>query len=649
MSVYIQANILIAMAWVVFQLLPLARVKFRTAKVIAQTLLLSSLFVVPVVSSLPDFSFPELSEKVKVGKTVDVDSASIEGTPAKRAVESVNQAIAIAPRAANSNFPILFWAFGLGAIVMAARRVWMWLQLTKILRATIPLHQIGRTHVAISDAIAIPFSVLHFRTAYVVLPAELVPFREDFRIALRHEIEHHRRRDTVWAVGLEWLICGFYLNPAIYLWRKTILNLQELACDEALISRMRIPKHAYGSCLLRVAEMALGRRFMYAGTACMIPASESNSHSFLTRRIKMFAQHERSKARKALSLTIGTMSCLLIGASAYIAQAAIRSNHVNPGKPVFDQRVQSITEDVLQKGIAQHKASAGFAIVADPMTGKILAAVGINNGYDKNMKGDWALSYPIQPASALKPLVVASALQNYFVKIDDVHDCENGTYTFGSTMIKDAEPWDKLTTAETVAQSSNICTVKIAQMMGAKSLHDGLIDFGLGGAGALSDYPGARAGQVPSLGKVSDDIFIAMTALGTSMKTDFYVTPLEVVQAYGAIANGGRLMKAITPNQTPEVVRAVLSLDAANKMRETLRKVVTEGTAQSIKGSPITLAGKTGTSIVNGKSVTSFVGMAPADHPSLVAYVVVFEPKGKQTFGGRIAAPIFQRLVEKLL
>lgn len=503
------------------------------------------------------------------------------------------------------------WLFVFGFVVMAVRRVWMLIQLSKLLRSTIPIHEICRTRVVISEAIAIPFSVMHFRRAYVVLPADLVPYREDFRIALKHEIEHHRRRDTLWAVGLEWMICGFYLNPAIYLWRKTILNLQELACDEALISRMRIPKHAYGSCLLRVAEMALGRRFMYAGTACMIPAAESNGHSFLTRRIKMFAKHERSKARKALSLTIGTMSCLVILVSAYIAQAAIRSNHVNPGKPVFDQRVQAITEDVLQKGIAQHKASAGFAIVADPQTGKILAAVGINNGYDKNMKGDWALSYPIEPASALKPLVVASALQNYFVKIDDVHNCENGTYKFGTTMVRDAEPWNKLTTAETVAHSSNICTVKIAQMMGAKAVAEGLQDFGLGGNGALTDYPGARAGQVPAAGTVSDDQYIAMASMGGLSKGDFYVTPLEMVQAYSAIANGGRLMKAITPNQTPEVVRAVLTQDAALKMRETLRKAVIEGTARSIKGSTIALAGKTSTTFWNGKSVASFIGLAP--------------------------------------
>jgi hypothetical protein len=65
-SIYIQTNILLALAWVLFQLLPLKRVRFRTAKVIAQSLLVSSIVIVPVLASLPDFSFPELSQQAQV-------------------------------------------------------------------------------------------------------------------------------------------------------------------------------------------------------------------------------------------------------------------------------------------------------------------------------------------------------------------------------------------------------------------------------------------------------------------------------------------------------------------------------------------------------------------------------------------------------
>ncbi len=88
-------------------------------------------------------------------------------------------------------------------------------QLLVLLRGALTLHKIGRTSVVVSDAIAVPFSVMHMARAFVVLPSDLVPYRRDFPIALRHEIEHHRQRDTFWAVFIEWLICGFYLNPII--------------------------------------------------------------------------------------------------------------------------------------------------------------------------------------------------------------------------------------------------------------------------------------------------------------------------------------------------------------------------------------------------------------------------------------------------
>ena len=254
-----------------------------------------------------------------------------------------------------------------------------------------------------SDDVVVPFSVMFFFRAYVVLPSNLIPFREEFKIALKHEFEHHRRRDTLWAVWLEYLVCGFYLNPAAYLWRRTILQLQELACDEALISRMGISQQAYGSCLLRVAEMALGRRFMCAGTTCMIPTSEFNGHSFLRRRITMFASYERAGAKKAFAVALGTLSCLLVFTGAYLAEAAVRSGSasVNPGTPVFDSRIQPLALAALQKGMSDYQASAALAIVADPVRGTIIAAVSLNSGFDSSLKGDWALNTPIEPGSAL--------------------------------------------------------------------------------------------------------------------------------------------------------------------------------------------------------------------------------------------------------
>lgn len=367
----------------------------------------------------------------------------------------------------------------------------------------------------------------------------------------------------------------------------------------------------------------------------------------------MFAQHERAKARRALVVALGTVSSFSLLAAAYIAQAAIRSDDsANPGHPVFNSPIQPLAEQALRKGMAQHKASAGFAIVGDPVRGTVIAAVSLNDGFDKNLKGDWALSYPLQPGSALKPLIIASALQKNLTKIDEMHSCEWGEFTLGKNRYHDSEPFGKLSTADAVIQSSNICTIKVAQRLGAKGLEISLREFGLGKDGSAQDFPAARAGRVPAAGVIADDDFVGLVSHGISNRTEMFVTPLEMVEAYGAIANGGRLMKAITADgkQSPQMIREVLSPEVSAQMRDALKRVVEEGTAKGIKGSTFSLAGKTSTVLLNNNQrVTGFIGYAPADKPKLVVYVALFDPKGPKKFGSNTAAPVFREIVEKAI
>ncbi len=650
-SLYIQINIFLAASWVLFQLLPKRRLPYRASKKIAQALVVISIVAVPVTAVLPDLSFPKLTSNVEVMSGQDIDTDASVLAPMQRAAKQVALVVEATPKPSGPFASLWFWIFVFGMFVMIVRRLTSWYRLFKLLRSTLTLHKIGRTSVVVSDLIVVPFSALNLRRAYVVLPSSLVPYRTEFKIALRHEIEHHRRRDTLWAVMLEWLICGFYLNPAIYLWRKTILQLQELACDEALIGRMRISKQAYGSCLLKVAEMALDRRFICAGTTCMIPTSESNSHSFLRRRINMLAQHERSTARRASAFALGTLSSFSIVAAAYVAQAAVRSDgSPNPGKPIFDSRIQPLAEEALKKGMALHQASAGFAIVADPVRGTVIAAVSLNDGFDKKLKGDWALSYPLQPGSVLKPLIVASALQKKVTKNGEMHDCEKGQYRFGKNIYNESTSFDKLSTADTVVQSSNICTIKISQKLGAKGLENALREFGIGKDGSAAGFPSATVGFVPMAGTIPDENYIALVSHGISNRTDLYVTPLEMVEAYGAIANGGKLMKAIGADakQPPETIRDVLSPEVSAQVREALRRAVEEGTGKPIKGSSISLAGKTSTVVLNGNQrITGFIGYAPADKPKLIVYVALFDPKGTGKYGSTTAAPVFREIIEK--
>lgn len=650
MSLYFQINLFLAASWTLFQILPKSRCNYRGIKIIAQTLLVSSLVTLPLLAALPDVSFPNFSPPIKAMQGRAIENDFDPSITVQKVFENASTAIKVAPANINYVPPIWLWLFLLGLGAFVGRRLWAHHQLSVLLRGSLTLHKIGRTSVVISDAIAVPFSAMHMARAFVVLPSDLVPFRRDFRIALRHEIEHHRQRDTFWAVFLEWLICGFYINPIAYLWQRTVLQLQELACDEALINRMGISKQEYGSCLLRVAEMALGRRFMLAGTTSMIPGSKSNGHSFLRRRIKMFSRHERSTAKKAAFIALGTVSSFLLVAAAYVAQAAVRSdNSPNPGRPVFDSRIQSLAEESLRKGVDAHNASGGFAIVADPVRGTVIAAVSLNLGFDDNLKGDWALSYPLAPASALKPLLVAKALQNKVTQLDEMHNCEKGEYAYGQNLFHADDKADRLSTAETLARSNNICMIKIGQELGAKGIETALRDFGLGRGGSVKDFPAARVGNIPETKVTSAENYIGFISLGTPGRTNLFVTPLEMVQAYGAIANGGRLMKPIGADgkQSPDMIRDVISPEVSKQMRDVLRKVVEHGTGQRINGSSIALAGKTSTFVNGNKRITGFIGFAPADHPKLVVYVAMFDPKGSDMAGSNTAAPVFRDIIER--
>ena len=130
------------------------------------------------------------------------------------------------------------------------------------------------------------------RKCWIVLPVSILGRKLESNLALKHEIQHHRQGDTFWAFLVEGFVCLFYLNPAIYMWKKLIIEFQEFSCDEKLLNRKEFSPQEYGSCLLRVAETALETR-TYVGTASMAENFINRFYfkSFLQRRIEMLTQH----------------------------------------------------------------------------------------------------------------------------------------------------------------------------------------------------------------------------------------------------------------------------------------------------------------------------------------------------------------------
>lgn len=341
----------------------------------------------------------------------------------------------------------------------------------------------------------------------------------------------------------------------------------------------------------------------------------------------------------------------------------------------IDHVIQEITDEALKAGVQAAKSKSGFAIVADPHTGRILALSNYPT-FDPNAIGqikvehtrNYAILDSFEPGSVMKPFVVAAAIEQKKTRSDEMHNCENGVYRAGGVVFRDEHPAATLSTSETVVRSSNICTFKIAERLGKQGLYDTLRSFGFSGQLTFPElFPSVTNGFVSSP-QSWKPIRFANIAFGQGMTT----TGLELAMAYGAIANGGNLMKPqlidrvtspsgeITYASSPEVIRQVMTMDTSRQVREILAQVVTHphGTGKTANIPWYTTGGKTGTAekvdsatkaYSSTKRVASFIGFAPVQDPYLVVVVVIDEPGMKPYFGSRWAGPVFASIVERSL
>jgi cell division protein FtsI (penicillin-binding protein 3) len=341
----------------------------------------------------------------------------------------------------------------------------------------------------------------------------------------------------------------------------------------------------------------------------------------------------------------------------------------------IDHVLQEISEDALAAGVAAAKAKSGFAVVTDPHTGKILALANYPT-FDPNLVAlakpeqmrNYALLDLFEPGSIIKPFVVAAAIEQGKTTGLEMHNCENGIYRAGGVVFRDDHPATSLSTADTLVRSSNICTYKIAERIGRQGLFDTLKAFGFSGGLLLPEtFPLTMQGHV-SNPEGWKPIRFANVAFGQGMT----VTGLEIAMAYGALANGGNLMRPILIDRisapsgdivfaaSPEALNHVLSIETARQMRQILARVVTDtqGTAARAATADYTTGGKTGTAekvdpvlkaYSPDKRISSFAGFAPINDPYLVIYVMIDEPKVRPAYGGLLAAPVFSDIAQRSL
>jgi cell division protein FtsI/penicillin-binding protein 2 len=337
----------------------------------------------------------------------------------------------------------------------------------------------------------------------------------------------------------------------------------------------------------------------------------------------------------------------------------------------LDEVIQFTAEHYLKKQVERFKADSGMAVVMDPHTGEIYAMANVPqfnpNHYGAFSRQVWknnivASSY--EPGSIFKPIIAAAALDKGLARPQDIYFCENGKLKIGKASIGEASnhKFGWMSMRDIIAKSSNIGAIKIAQQVGRKSFYEYIRNFGFGEKSGLS-LPGESAGQLKDQ-KDWTELSLASISFGHEIA----VTPIQMVSALAAIANGGNLMEPhitkalikdgkVVEQFKPKKIRRVISEKASLQMVEILKSVVKNGTEKTATLEGFDVAGKTGTaqkydastqSYSSTEFMSSFIGFAPADSPRLVILVMIDNPKGLN-WGGVVAAPVFQQIAKKAL
>jgi cell division protein FtsI/penicillin-binding protein 2 len=335
----------------------------------------------------------------------------------------------------------------------------------------------------------------------------------------------------------------------------------------------------------------------------------------------------------------------------------------------IDLGLQNIVETELETACKLYRPKGATVILMEPKTGAILAMANRPN-FDLNdrAKGEpdqlrnRAIADTYEPGSTFKIVTASAAIDRRLVGADTMIFCENGYYQ--KYKLRDHAAYRYLSVHDILVHSSNIGMAKLAIQTGDKSFYDYVRRFGFGEPTGIQ-LPAEASGQV-HLPSQWDSLTQTRMAMGHAVTT----TPLQVVTAMSAIANGGKLMMPQIIKEITDEHGNVVTTYPAQLVREVCRPSVTatvrdamvgvcgpKGTAPAARVFGYKVAGKTGTAqkvspkggYLASKYVVSFAGFLPADDPAFVAVVVFDEARTEpgQNYGGLVAAPIFSRIGEK--
>lgn len=334
-----------------------------------------------------------------------------------------------------------------------------------------------------------------------------------------------------------------------------------------------------------------------------------------------------------------------------------------PGKDLtlsIDRRIQFLAMRELRNAVVENKAAGGSVVIMDVASGEVLAMANLPT-YNPNAVGgatpdtrrNRAVTDLVEPGSTMKPLTVATALQTGAVTPGTVIDTNPGYMSLGRYTIRDVPRNNGvLDVTGVITRSSNIGAAKIVARIPDQTFYDSLRAFGYGVA-PHSGFPGESVGVVPVPGSPG---WYGTTKTTMSYGYGLSVTPLQIAQAYSALANGGRVIQPTFVKGQHNEARQVLDPAIAQEVVRMMETVVTQGGAKGAAILGYHVAGKTGTARKNGprgyesgRYNLLFAGVVPATNPRFAAVIVVNDPQGGKYYGGLVAAPVFHHVMEGTL
>jgi cell division protein FtsI (penicillin-binding protein 3) len=317
----------------------------------------------------------------------------------------------------------------------------------------------------------------------------------------------------------------------------------------------------------------------------------------------------------------------------------------------IDRRIQYLAYRELKAAVQLHHADSGSAVVMDVRTGEVLAMVNqpsYNPNNRDSMRADAfrnrAVTDLFEPGSTVKPFTIASAFEAGLYNPDSRIDTTPGFFHVGHSLVRDISNYGLIDVTTVIQKSSNVGAAKIALSTPPERMWATLSGVGFGSLSG-GGFPGEVSGNLPYYDRWHE-VDRAIMAFGYGLS----VTPLQLTLAYTVLGDHGRIKPAsLVRVDDPVAGTQVIRPRTAAEIIHMMESVVTEqGTGMLANVEGYRVAGKTGTVQMLGadgysseRYVSLFAGLVPASEPRLAMVVVINRPRGKEYYGGRVAAPVF--------